>query len=143
MKIGEVSEVTNIPISTLRYYDRNGLLHIKRKNGKIRDFSKTDLEALRIINCLKSSGMKISEIKQFMDWCSLGDSTIEKRYNMFCEQELNIEREIAKLEDALKLIKFKKWYYSVALRDGSTYNIKNRDINTYPEEIRFLYKETH
>ena len=143
MQIGDVSKITGISISTLRYYDRNGLLSVNRTNGGIRVFSKNDLEALRIINCLKNSGMKICEIKQFMDWCLEGDSTIDKRYNMFCEQEENIKNEISKLEDTLKLIRFKKWYYSIALKDGSTSNIKNMDVSMYPDEIKKLYEETH
>lgn len=143
MQIGDVSKITGIPISTLRYYDKNGLLSVNRTDGGIRVFDKEDLEALRIINCLKNSGMKICEIKQFMDWCSEGDSTIEKRYNMFCEQEENIKKEISKLEDTLKLIKFKKWYYSVALKDGSTFNIKNMDVSLYPDDIREIYEKTH
>ena len=94
MQIGDVSKITGISVSTLRYYDRNGLLSVNRTSGGIRIFSEKDLESLRIINCLKDSGMKICEIKQFMDWCLEGDSTIEKRYRTFCEQEDNIKKEI-------------------------------------------------
>lgn len=143
MQIGDVSRVTGIPISTLRYYDNNGLLHVNKTSGGIRIFDKSDLDALRIINCLKNSGMKISEIRQFMDWCLEGDSTISKRYDMFCKQEENLLCEISKLEEALKLIKFKKWYYSVALEDGTTSRISNMDISLYPDDIKVLYEETH
>lgn len=143
MQIGDVSKITGISVSTLRYYDRNGLLSVNRTSGGIRIFSEKDLESLRIINCLKDSGMKICEIKQFMDWCLEGDSTIEKRYRMFCEQEDNIKKEISKLENALKLIKFKKWYYSVALEDGSVSRIHDMDVSMYPSDIKKLYDDTH
>ena len=76
MQIGEISKKTGLSISTLRYYDKHGLLqNIDRSNGGIRKFDDKDLEALRIIICLKTSGMKISEIKQFMDWCSKAKET--------------------------------------------------------------------
>ena len=92
MKISEISKITNLPISTLRYYDKHGLLrNLKRNKSGTRVFDEKDLETLRIINCLKTSGMKINEIKKFMDWCSIGDSTIEKRLNMFYEQESSRE----------------------------------------------------
>ena len=52
--------------------------------------------------------MKISEIKKFMDWCSIGDSTIEKRLNMFYEQEKNINQQIDALKNSLELVKFKE-----------------------------------
>lgn len=61
--------------------------------------------------------MKISEIKQFMDWCNEGDTTIDKRLNMFYEQEKNINKQIDILNNSLKLIKFKQWYYETAKKD--------------------------
>ena len=144
MQIGEISKKTGLSISTLRYYDKHGLLqNIDRSNGSIRKFDDKDLEALRIILCLKTSGMKISEIKQFMDWCSKGDTTIDKRLNMFYQQEKNINEQIDILNKSLKLIKFKQWYYETAKRYGTEKNVKDMNIDDYPDDIRKLYEETH
>lgn len=56
--IGQVSKMFNLPISTLRYYDKEGLFpNIERTSG-IRKFSDAEIEALRVIDCLKSSGME-------------------------------------------------------------------------------------
>lgn len=55
---------------------------------------------------------------------------------MFENQEKNIE-------NSLKLIKFKKWYYSKAKEDGTINIIKNTSIEKYPKEIKKLYEETH
>ena len=66
--IGQVSEMFSIPASTLRYYDKEGLFPgIERKSG-IRKFSDREIEALRVIECLKNSGLEIREIKQSMEW---------------------------------------------------------------------------
>lgn len=55
--IGQVSEMIGLPISTLRYYDKMGLFpHMKRVSG-VRQFSDTEVDALRIIACLKKSGL--------------------------------------------------------------------------------------
>ena len=55
--IGQVSEMFNLPISTLRYYDKEGLFpEINRVSG-IRKFSDKELETLRVIECLKKSGL--------------------------------------------------------------------------------------
>lgn len=144
MQIGEISKKTGLSISTLRYYDKHGLLqNIDRSNGGIRKFDDKDLEALRIILCLKTSGMKISEIKQFMDWCNEGDATINKRLNMFYEQEKNINKQIDILNKSLKLIKFKQWYYENAKKDGTEKNVKDMNIDDYPDDIRKLYDEAH
>ena len=139
MQIGEISKKTGLSISTLRYYDKHGLLqNIDRSNGGIRKFDDKDLEALRIIICLKTSGMKISEIKQFMDWCSKGDTTIDKRLNMFYQQEKNINKQIDILNKSLKLIKFKQWYYETAKKDRTEKNVKGMNLDDYPNNIRKL-----
>ena len=144
MQIGEISKKTGLSISTLRYYDKHGLLqNIGRSNGGIRKFDDKDLEALRIILCLKTSGMKISEIKQFMDWCNEGDATIDKRLNMFYEQEKNINKQIDILNKSLKLIKFKQWYYETAKKDRTEKNVKGMNLDDYPNDIRKLYEEDH
>lgn len=138
MKISEISKITNLPISTLRYYDKHGLLrNLKRNKSGIRVFDEKDLETLRIINCLKTSGMKISEIKKFMDWCSIGDSTIKKRLNMFYEQEKNINQQIDALKNSLELVKFKEWYYETAMKDKSENRLKKMNFN----ELNNLYQE--
>lgn len=144
MQIGKISKLTGLSISTLRYYDKHGLLNnLERTKGGIRTFSNQNIDALTLINCLKTSGMKISEIKQFMDWCSEGDSSIEKRLNMFYEQEKNICKQIDALNKSLKLVKFKQWYYETAKRDGTEANVKELDINKMPKDIAILYKESH
>ena len=52
-----------LPISTLRYYDKEGLFpHLKRVNG-VRQFSESEIETLRVIDCLKRSGLEIKDIK--------------------------------------------------------------------------------
>lgn len=67
--IGQVSKMFGLPISTLRYYDKEGLFPCIARVSGIRRFGDTDLEALRVIECLKQSGLEIKDIKRFMDWC--------------------------------------------------------------------------
>ena len=57
--IGEVSELLNISISTLRYYDKEGLLPlVNRTSGNIRVFDEADIECLKMIECLKTTGLQ-------------------------------------------------------------------------------------
>lgn len=144
MQIGEISKITGLSISTLRYYDKHGLLNnLERTDGGIRTFSEQNIEALTLINCLKNSGMKISEIKQFMEWCTEGKKTFNKRLNMFYEQEKNIKEQIDVLNKSLKLIKFKQWYYETAIKEGTEDNVRKLDVNKMPKDIAKLYKESH
>ncbi len=141
--IGEVAEMLNLPISTLRYYDKEGLLiTIERDSSSgVRKFNQQTLEALRLIECLKKSGMQIKAIKEFMYWCTLGSRTITKRKQMFIEQRKNIEREIAELEKALAMIKYKCWYYCEAEKDGDERRVKNISLEQMPSCIREAYEK--
>lgn len=141
--IGRVSEMFGLPVSTLRFYDKEGLFpDIERVSG-IRKFGEKELESLRVIECLKKSGLEIKEIKQFMEWCALGRETYQKRLELFQNQRKNIEREIARLEEALSMIKFKCWYYERAVADGSERSIKAMFPDKFPADIQKLYNETH
>ena len=60
--IGQVSERFGLPISTLRYYDKEGLFPTIQRDSGIRKFGEKELEALRVIECLKKSGLEIKDI---------------------------------------------------------------------------------
>ncbi len=141
--IGQVSEMFQLPISTLRYYDKEGLFpQIERISG-IRRFSENELEALRIIECLKKSGLEIKEIKQFMEWCAQGSSTYEKRRDLFLRQKEMVEAEICKMEKILDMIRFKCWYYETAIQDGNEERIQKMLPDQLPDEIQKLYDHAH
>ena len=109
--IGQVSEMFHLPISTLRYYDKEGLLpNIERVSG-IRKFGDKEIEALRVIECLKKSGLEIKQIKQFMQWCVEGNSTYPKRKELFETQKKRVEEEIERMNKVLDMLKFKCWYF--------------------------------
>lgn len=141
--IGQVSEMFGLPISTLRYYDKQGLFPgMERKSG-IRKFSDTELEALRVIECLKKSGLEIKDIKQFMDWCVEGPSSYSKRRELFVKQRETVEAEIARMNKVLDMLKFKCWYYEQAMQDGSEERIKGLIPDRLPEGIQQAYENAH
>ena len=117
--IGQVSEMYNLPISTLRYYDKEGFFPNLMRKGNIRYFSDVELEAIRIIECLKQSGLEIKEIKQFFQWVVEGPSSYEKRKELFETRKATVEDEIKAMEKTLALLKFKCWYYETAIKDGN------------------------
>lgn len=142
--IGEISKMFNLPIPTLRYYDKEGLLlELERDKSGIRKFNNQNIETLRLIECLKKSGMQIKDIKEFIGWCSLGDKTISKRKEMFLKQKENIENQIKELEKALAMIEFKCWYYEEAEKDGNEKRVRTITPNELPENIKKLYKNAH
>lgn len=66
--IKEISARLNIPASTLRYYEKRGIIGpLARRAGQVRVFSEADLKLLQIVQCLKKTGMPIEEIRQFAE----------------------------------------------------------------------------
>ena len=141
--IGQVSEMFGLPISTLRYYDKQGLFPEMERVSGIRKFNDTELEALRVIECLKKSGLEIKDIKQFMDWCVKGASTYSQRKALFEKQRETLEAEIAHMNQVLDMLKFKCWYYGQALQDGSEDRVRSMIPNGLPEDVRKAYENAH
>jgi len=135
--IGEVANMMGVPASTLRYYDREGLfLNVKRSNGGIRLFSDVEVETLKVIECLKTTGMQIKDIKQFLDWCSEGDQTLEQRRDMFYERKAIVEKQMEELQKTMEMIQYKCWYYETACEAGTEDAPKNISIDDLPENVR-------
>ena len=141
--IGQVAEMFGLPISTLRYYDKQGLFPNMERASGIRRFSDREIEALRVIECLKKAGMEIKDIRQFMNWCAEGASTYSQRKVMFEERKAHMEAEITRMNRALDMLKFKCWYYEQAIKDGSEDRLKALIPDRLPEEIRKAYENAH
>lgn len=78
--IGEVATMTKLSIPTIRYYDKEGLIpELKKDASGARCFDDQNLGALEMIECLKTAGMSIKDIKTFMQWNLEGDTTLKKR----------------------------------------------------------------
>ena len=108
--IGDVAKRTGIAISTLRYYDREGFFpDMDRSSGGIRVFSEKELATLKVIECLKSSGMSIVAIREFLNWCREGDASLTKRQAMFHERLQEVEKQMEELQRTRNMIRFKCW----------------------------------
>ena len=141
--IGQISEMFQLPISTLRYYDKEGLFPDLERSSGIRRFSEKEIEALRVIECLKKSGLEIKDIKLFMEWCSEGSATYQRRKELFeCRKEI-VQKEIAKLEKVLDMLQFKCWYYDQAVNDGNEDRIQSILPDRLPEDIQKIYNRSH
>ena len=117
--IKQVSEMTGLPIPTLRYYDKEGLLPgLQRRESGYRIFTDDDLETIRIIECFKQSGLQIKEMKHFIELASQGDSTLQECHDIYENQVKLLEDKIAALEEALKVSKTKLGLYKEALAAG-------------------------
>ncbi len=141
--IGQVAEMFDLPISTLRYYDKQGLFPNLTRESNIRKFSDNDIEALRVIECLKKSGLEIKDIKLFMEWCGEGSSTYFNRFELIHKQKERVEAEIKELHKTLDMLNYKCWYYTQAIKDGNEDTAKALTPNGLPNDILRAYKNSH
>lgn len=141
--IGQVSDMFGLPVSTLRYYDKEGLFPEIRRESGIRKFTEKEIETLRVIECLKKSGLEIKDIKQFMQWCARGKETYAQRRALFARQKEAVETEMERLKQVLDMLKYKCWYYDQVIREGSEERVKAMQPDEMPEEIRAAYLQTH
>ena len=111
--IKQVAEITHLPPHTLRYYEKEGLVpFVERTGGGIRRFSEHDLEWLGLICCLKSTGMPIRQIKEFVELSAEGDDTLKVRCDMLKEHKKAVKEEIHMMEMHLKKVTHKIEFYT-------------------------------
>lgn len=118
--IGQVAKKTGLSVHTLRYYEKEGLLPFVRKNSScLRVFSDSDLGWLELIECLKATGLHLKGIKQYIDWYIEGDSTLQLRLDMFRQQKIRIEEQMAELQKHMNKINYKIELYTKAVAAGT------------------------
>lgn len=135
--IGEIAKVLGLPTSTLRFYDKKGLLpFMERSSGGMRMFTDNDLECLRIVECLKQSGMSLADIKDFIRMTTEGDKTIDERLAMFKRRKAEVEAQIEEMKKVLETISFKCWFYETAKSAGTTAVPEHMSLDEIPPEFR-------
>lgn len=140
--IGEMAKKLGVSASTLRYYDKEGLLpFMEHPKGRIRVFTDKDYQWLHIIECLKQTGMPLKDIKAFLQMAMEGDETIEDRLQLFIKQRESVEQQIRQLQETLNVIDFKCWYYETAKKEGTTARLDGMKPEDYPEEYQETYRK--
>ncbi|MBS4773661.1 MAG: MerR family transcriptional regulator [Proteobacteria bacterium] len=142
--IGQVAKKTGLTAHTLRYYEKEGLLPFVQKSGSgLRVFSENDLGWLAMIECLKGTGMTLKDIKQYIDWFIEGDSTLEKRLDMFKRQKVRVAEQMAQLQQHMEKINYKIAYYSEAVKRGSTDDVLEHNKWLAAEKERLFGKQNN
>ena len=137
--IGEMAQKLNVAPSTLRYYDKEGLLpFVERSSGGIRMFKDEDMEWLRLLGCLKKAGMPLKEVRSFMDLSRQGDATIGQRLELIEKQRQSVLEQQRQLEETLLMLDYKRWYYQTAQEAGTTAVHDTLPPDRIPERFRLL-----
>lgn len=134
---GQMAELTGLSASALRYYDQQGLLpFVKRAPGGARVFEAADYAWLQTIECLKKTGMRLRDIRDFIDMAMEGDGTIEPRLALIEHRREAVRAQIAELQETLEMLDFKCWYYETARQAGTVAVPRDMPIDRIPPQYR-------
>ena len=108
MKIAEVSKLCGVTADTLRYYERVGLLrNIPRNSSGIRDYNDVNIATVNFVKCMRSAGVSIEALVEYMDLFDQGDSTLAARKALLEEQRDLIAVRVADMQAGLDRLNFK------------------------------------
>ena len=137
--VGEMAKILHVAPSTLRYYDKEGLLpFVERSSGGIRLFKDSDVEWLSMIECMKQTGMPMT----FIDLCMAGDSTLSERLNLIRRQQKVVHAQMAQLQSTLDRLDYKEWYYLTAQHAGACAIHATLPEAEIPEKFRAIRQRT-
>jgi DNA-binding transcriptional MerR regulator len=119
MTIGEISKQTNLPESTLRYYEKKGLIKVSRdKNGR-RDYEESDIEWIKFIRRLKETGMLLKDIQKYSDLRYRGNSTLPERLNMLQVHRQFVLEQQMKWNEYLQNLDSKISFYKHSINENN------------------------
>jgi DNA-binding transcriptional MerR regulator len=116
MKIAQVSEQYAISADTLRYYERIGLIRpVNRIASGIRDYDEVDLRRVEFIKCMRSAGLPIEVLIDYVALVQQGDETIEARKEILIEQRAQLAAKMAEMQKTLDVLDHKIEVYEKAV----------------------------
>ena len=140
--VGEMAKLLGVTASTLRYYDKEGLLpFVERSSGGIRMFQESDIEWLQVIGCMKKAGMSIKDIRRYIEMALQGDDTIALRLAMFQRQRQVLQQQLQELRHTMEMVDYKCWYYETAQKAGTVAVPQEMDLAQVPERFRKIRQE--
>lgn len=118
--IGEVSEMLGMPSSTIRFYDKKGLIPIvARTEGGIRRFTESDIDWLRMIEGMKMLGMSLAEISKIIVLHKQGNETLGESYELIHRKRDELLGQMEELQRKLDLVNCACWLLDTAVKDGT------------------------
>ena len=119
MTIKEVSEQYDISADTLRYYERIGMIPaVTRTAGGIRDYREADLQWVELAKCMRSAGLPVEAMIEYVRLFQEGDSTIAARLQLLLEQRENLLEQRQQIDQTLERLNYKISRNEIAVETG-------------------------
>ena len=118
----QVCKEANLTYQALKFYCNKGLVpNVKRDKNNRRIFDERDLKWIKDLVCLKKCGMSIQEMKEYLDLCLKGESTIPQRQEMLTKKQKALRSAIQELENSVAYIDWKQNFYDEVLSGKRPY----------------------
>ena len=118
----QVCRELDMTYQTLKFYCNEGLVpNVKRDANKRRVFDESDVKWIKDLTCLKKCGLSIQEIKDYLELCLAGESTIVLRKEMLAKKQERLRQTIKELEDSIAYIDWKQNFYDEVLSEKRPY----------------------
>ena len=119
MTIKEVSEELEITQDTLRYYEKIGMIPpVTRTEGGIRDYQEKDIAWVKLATCMRSAGLPVKVMIDYLNLYKQGDSTIQERCNLLKEQRTKLLEQKKQIEETLEKLNYKIAKYEISVETG-------------------------
>ena len=121
---------TGLTYDTLKFYCNESLIpNVKRDKNNYRVFNDKDIEWIKSLSCLKSCGMSIVEMKEYLELCLKGKSSIPERQEILNNKLKELEYKINKIQDSINYIHWKQNFYNDVLSGNTKYysNLTNTE----------------
>ena len=120
MTIKEVCEKFDITADTLRYYERVGVIpEVTRTKGGIRDFSEEDIKWVENAVCMRSAGVSVEMLIEYVRLFQEGDSTITARRDLLMEARVEVQKQLDKYQATMDKLNYKISRYEEAVKTGA------------------------
>ncbi|MDF7641496.1 MerR family transcriptional regulator [Bifidobacterium sp. ESL0784] len=126
LRISDVSRLTGLPVPTLRYYERRGILAPRRDPEGHRAYTRHDLEWIAFVQRLLGTGMPLRAIERYSRLRAQGDATIPERLAMLHHQDQLLAERIRQTQAQREFLAHKISTYNNKLKETKTENIADR-----------------
>lgn len=119
MTISEVSKKYGLSQDTLRYYERVGVIpKVHRTEGGLRDYSEEDCGWVELVKCMRSAGLLVEMLIEYVRLTQAGDATIPERRQLLAEQRKQLEQQLQVIQDTIGRLDYKISRYDEAMETG-------------------------
>ena len=131
----QACELTGMTYENLKFYCNEGLVpNVKRDKRNYRIFDEHDIKWIQSLNCLKSCGMSIAEMKEYLSLCLKGQSSIPERKIILAQKKEALLQSMNELQKAVDYINWKQNFYDEVLSGKTKYYSNLIPVNDPPQD---------